>query len=237
VPTFDYKQHSSWGNVGWLGSDEYYAFWGNVFAQKLAKYFEGKIVLDIGAGNGRVWEEALRFGLKVEALHLVDPALNVSPWLSSRPEAILHTTTVDNMQGVNGDVALFKQSIHHVYGALGNDLFNIIPCPLFINLSMPLSTEWPLSSVLIKKHKLSVLDVEHIVQKTSQTILETFSVDYPVAMKRDDWIMMLRQRFTSILHDCDNDFIESEMVWVEQNQPDTLKFNDALECTIFGKSI
>ena len=54
VTVFDYKQHSSWGTVGWLGSDEYYAFWGDVFARKLAKYFEDKVVLDIGAGNGRI---------------------------------------------------------------------------------------------------------------------------------------------------------------------------------------
>lgn len=230
---FDYKENESWGNVGWLGSDNYYTFWGNVYTQKFAEYFENKIVLDIGAGNGRIWEEALKSGFKVKELHLIDPALNISPQLSGMPKVVEHRTTLDSIGGICGDVAIFKQSIHHVHGIMGAKMFDIIQSPLFINLSMPLKPAWPISPALMKKYKPSVLDVENTLKQSSKVIQQSLLVSYPVRMKRDDWCAMLSQRFTSILHDCDDAYIEREIEWVKQNQPDILEFNDTLECLVF----
>jgi hypothetical protein len=232
---FNYKENNSWGNIGWLGSDAYYTFWGDLFARKLAGYFQHKTILDIGAGTGRVWDEAFRLGLEPKELHLIDPALNISRDLSAKPEITAYKTTIDNVQGLHGDVAVFKQSIHHVYDAIGLDLFDAVQCPLFINFSMPLDTEWPLSPALMEKYKPSVLDVESIVKQSSKIIKSTFAVSYPVKIKRDDWCLMLKQRFISTLHDCDDCFLEKEILWVEKNQPDILEFNDTIECTIFLK--
>ncbi len=229
--SFDYNAHDSWGNLGWLGRDDYYAFWGRTLSGDLKAHLDGQVILDIGAGNGRIWEDAFKQGLRVKALHLIDPALNISADLKALDNVFTHTGNVETL-GLSGNVALFKQSIHHIYSSLGADLFNIINCPKVINFSMPQQPEWPLSPALMQRYKPSVLDVRAATEQAGHSITHSFEIAYPVTMRREDWQNMIRNRFTSILHDCDDDFIAHEINWLENNHPETLSFNDTLDCLI-----
>lgn len=231
--SFNYQKHDSWGEIGWLGRDEYYNFWGNIFATELFKFFKNRTVLDIGAGNGRLWQEAFNQGLLVTELHLIDPALNISPSLSKRREVIEHKTNIENLKHVPCDVVVFKQSVHHIYQEMGAEMFKMFDTPVFINFSMPENPDWPISKALRKRFALSYLDVEQITQNAGKTILHKTLISYPVVMNKKEWHTMLEQRFTSILHDCDDAFIRREQSWVNDNFPEKIAFYDHLECHIF----
>lgn len=232
-PRHNYEENNSWGNLGWLGSDEYYAFWSNVFLNELAPYFENKTIFDIGAGNGRIWNEALKKGLKVTTLNLVDQALDIAPELESAPNVTPYKKSLADIPDIHCDTILFKQSLHHIYSALGDNMFDHLHAQTFINLCMPAQPNWPISPELKKKYAPSYLDVAQVVKRANKNVTETFDISYPVEMSRDTWCAMLKERFTSILHDCEEDFINREIEWVKENLPEQLKFFDHLECMIF----
>lgn len=230
---FNYKNHDCWGKIGWLGTSEYYEFWGSVFAKHLADFFKGNVILDIGAGNGRVWHEALNLGLLVKQLNLIDPELDVTPELALKPGVVLHKKTLESLQGIHGDIVVFKQSIHHLHERMGLSMFEALPGKTFVNFSMPANPDWPMSPELKKKFELGYLNVSDVVKNAGKKTKGSFLFSYPVKTKRVNWCLMLEQRFTSILHDCDDDFISREVAWVNNNLPDTLEFLDHLECVIF----
>lgn len=233
MSAFDYKTNNSWGNSGWLGSDDYYVFWARTFAHDLEGYFRDKTIMDIGAGNGRIWQEALALGLDVKMLHLIDPALDTDPGLAERDNVAAHRATAEKSPDINADVAVFKQSIHHVYAALGPAMFDRVHADVFINFSMPLDPEWPMSPALKEKYRPSVTDVDALVRCAGREITRRQNFSYPVRMSRGQWCDMLRARFSSILHDCDDSFIKAEVHWAHQNLPDYLAFDDTLECLVF----
>ena len=233
MEAFDYKKNDSWGNAGWLGSDAYYRFWGEVYALDLAEYFCNKTIVDIGAGNGVIWEKALDQGLVFKELHLIDPALNISAKLSCVPNVIKHETTLEKLGTISADVAVFKQSIHHVYAGLGAEMFDAIKAKMYVNFSMPPNPDWPMSRALKELYKPSCLDVRDIFKNSKKNLKATSSISYPVEMHRDVWCSLLKKRFTSILHDCDDAFIEREIKWVRENLPSDIFFADTLECLVF----
>lgn len=233
MEAFDYQKNDSWGNVGWLGSDEYYRFWGKIYAHDLGQYFQNKIIIDVGAGNGLIWEKALDQGLVFKELHLIDPALNISEGLSTIPNVIEHPTSLQNLDCITADVAVFKQSMHHVYGELGVDMFNVIQAKTYVNFSMPPTPDWPMSHALMERYKPSCLDIREVIEGAQKDAIASSMISYPVKMERDVWYALLKKRFTSILHDCSDDFIEREIFWVKDNMPEQLCFPDTLECLIF----
>jgi len=229
---FDYNKNNSWGNMGWLGSDEYYAFWGCIIAKERADLFQNKTILDIGAGNGRIWQEAIAQGLAFETIHLIDTALNVSPDLAKNPDIILHPEGLQSTQKLYGDVAMFKQSIHHIHDFMGSQMFDVIQAKTFVNLSMPANPDWPMSPEFEKKILPSCLDITDVFNNSNKKINNIFDISYLVEISRDDWCTMIKNRFTSTLHDCNDEFITQEITWAQENLPSQLNFSDRLECLI-----
>ena len=231
--TFDYNANKSWGCFGWLESSAYHNFWGRVFSHDLSDYLLKKKILDVGSGDGRVWLSALDLGLVVKELHLIDPALKIIPNLTQRPEIVTYKKSLQEWPPIPVDVIVFKQSIHHLYDALGTDLFAPLKADCFINFSMPSCPEWPMSPALLERYKPSVLDIKEMISQAGKSIKTSFIFSFPVEMHQNEWCEMLHQRFSSILHDCDDEFIEQEISWLKQNQPNILRFNDSLECLVF----
>ncbi len=155
------------------------------------------------------------------------------PELSGR--AVHHSKALQDVCLLQADVAVFKQSLHHIYGDIGLRCFDYLDVEQFVNYSMPLECDWPMSSQFRALYMPSVQDVEAIVQNAGMRVIERRVIDYPVTMSRAEWCIMLERRFTSVLHSCDDEFIAAEVVWAQKNLPEMLSFNDCLECLVFSK--
>lgn len=170
--------------------------------------------------------------MKPEKLTLVEPHYTILPALL--PKVEFYPKTLSEAGPIKSDVVVFKQSLHHLIDEMGQHVFDFLDADLFINLSMPLSCDWPMSPELNLFYEPSVSDVDAVIKQEGMRVVDRRLIDYPVTMKRDDWTSMIRQRFVSILHGCDDDFIAQEVQWIERNLPENLKFNDSLECLIFS---
>ena len=174
--------YGTWGKSGWLGTSEYYSFWGRVFAVDLKPFFQDKTILDIGAGNGQVWQEALNVGLAINELHLIDPALDIALDLSQRRNVISHRKSLDELQYTHADIALFKQSLHHVYNLMGQKMFDTLQVSQFINFSMPAEPEWPMSPELQKRYLPSCLNIVSLSMPVLEGIALTTTSPCPIVL-------------------------------------------------------
>lgn len=226
--------HQAWAKYGWLSSDAYCEFWGKILATHLKPHLEGLHVVDVGAGNGRIWEEAFSLGLSLKHLTLIDPNLSVSKKLIEHNDVSLFKDYLGNVEIIEPDVFFFKQSFHLLSIALGQKLFSIIEDKQIIHLAMENPIQWPISDDLKKLCLHHCHEIFSFPEVTERTILLKRKLCFPVIIRRDEWIVMLQQRFISCLHAVDDSFIDKEIAWAKTNLPETLKFNDCLECIIFG---
>lgn len=230
---FDYVQNKSWGQTGWLSSVAYRHFWSGVFADELSILFENQIVIDIGAGDGAVWEGAMEQSLRPAHLHLVEPVFEVFPSLKARGNVTHYPSMLHDIGVLQGDVAVFKQSFHHVYDCMGSAVFDVLDVRTFMNFSMPLDCGWPMSPDFRALYEPSVMDMDAVIAQMGMHVIERRDIRYPVVLDRDEWCAMIGRRFTSVLHDCSDDFIAAEIAWAQSNLPDVLEFHDTLECLVF----
>lgn len=223
----------AWASNGWLSAPPYYDFWGNVMATDLHPYLANKAIVDIGAGKGKIWEVALSKGLALKKLELIDPYLDVSAALADNPIVQCKQQHIEQVaHDVQADVFFFKSSFHFAYDALNNDIFALAEGKTIINLAMPEIIGWPVSEKFKLLYAPTCLDFNSIARNNKKVILYHKQHSYVVRMTRDLWIEMLRQRFVSCLHSCDDAMIEQEIEWASTHLDDMLVFDDALECTV-----
>ena len=222
-----------WAAKGWLASPAYADYWSDVYCTKLAPYFNGKVVADIGAGNGCVVEDAICKGLAPKELHLIDPDLHISAELEKYDFVRAHPCSLKGMPPMAVGTALFKQSFHLVYQDMGSALFNVLTAHDYIVLRMPLAVDWPLSGAAKTILRESSSDIWPHFQAAGKTLISMESFSYSVRLPRVEWLGMLQGRFLSCLHGIDDDAIAQEIFWAQANLPDILEFSDRLECLIF----
>ena len=223
---FDYFKNPTWGSNGWLNTANYYNFWGNIYKQF---DLNEKIVIDIGAGNGRIWDVVFETGLKVKELHLVDPVLQVSSCLQKHEHVVLHKKLLKECVLPYADIAIFKQSFHHLYQIWGKQVFDLFQAETIIIFCMPPEPLWPLSPVLRSKYDAAYSKIDSdLLTVSKKKNYVTFLLDYPVSLDRSEWCSMLASRFFSTLHDCTDEFIQEEIRWANENLPDKLRFSDRL---------
>lgn len=225
----------AWSQSGWLASDRYYQFWGEILSEKLRPYLENRHVADIGAGNGKIWEAAFHRGLPLKHLTLIDPHVSASgPFLESKHVSIIRLPLAENGVPVSADTLFFKQSFHLVFNppesvTLPNGTTN----QHIIVLYMGRGINWPVSEKFKMLHAASCSDpCEWMPRHGKKLVLKT-RFSFPVRITRQQWIEMIANRFSSCLHALNAREIESEITWIDKNTPDELYFDDTLECAIF----
>lgn len=228
------EQQLPWAKYGWLSSDDYYVFWGSVLAgEDLRSRIDGRQIVDVGAGNGRMWQAALEQGLEPDALRLIDPDLGVVPELAARPGVIVQKNALQDLAPVMADVALFKQSFHLIYNKFGPELFDLVQADTYLAFTMPREIAWPASEAFMEWYRPTWIDFHEIIAESDRKIIAENQYDYPVHMHRSEWITMIENRFVSCLANCNDKLIAEEIAWAVKNLPEELEFNDTLECIIF----
>jgi len=233
ITKFSEKERNRWADEGWLSSNSYYNFWGNIFSKDLDQYIRNKEVVDIGTGNGLVWENTLNKGANPSHLTMIDPDLSISEKLAGRDFISPHRSTIENVEEIIGDTIIFKQAFHLVYEKSGDRLFDLVKGKNFISFAMFPEIDWPVSDAFKEVHAPSCPDARKIIEKNGKKIIESKLYSYPVTMNREEWISMIEGRFISCLYACDDGFIENEVSWIQDNCPDIVEFKDTLECLIF----
>lgn len=228
------NQKNPWAKRGWLLDGAYYSFWGNILSRDLRDLLHGRVVADIGSGNARVWEPALRGGLRPAQLTLIDPDLGIAPSLAALDFVTPLKEGLADAAPVTADTALFKQSFHLVHRAVGPALFDMVRSPVYINFSMPHRIDWPVSEVFLELFRPSHLDVRQEAARAGKSVIAAKVYDYPVRITRDEWIAMIENRFVSCLKDCSEETLALETGWAMMNLPETLEFSDRVECIVFG---
>jgi len=227
------KDFLRWADNGWLASPEYLSFWGSVFSSDLVNYVDNKTIADIGAGNGQIWEYAIQNGCLPKALHLIDPDLYISNELENYRFVQEHKDPIEDVSPLHIDTAICKQSFHIIYEYIGNKFFDLVNAEKYIIFSMPKKISWAVSDAFEEIFLPSCLDVEKAMKENGKKTVSSNIYSYPVKLPRHVWISMVKGRFTSCLHPCDDEFIENEVAWIEANLPETIEFDDKLECIIF----
>ncbi len=228
-----FEPGSAWNKQGWLATDSYYSFWGNVFANELTTFLKDKIITDIGTGNGIIWEKSLEQRLSVKRLDLIDPDLCTRPQLHNLDFVTAYRNNIEDISPITTDVALFKQSFHLAYGAMGDTLFNKINAARFITFAMAPDPIWPMSPAFKKRFILDCPDFQTIMTKNGKKLIHTEYFPFPVGLPLKEWISMIENRFISSLHDVDDAFITQEIEWATQYLAEQLYFYDTLECLVF----
>jgi hypothetical protein len=220
---------SEWGKSGWLASPAYRAFWSGVLARELRPFLAGKSIADIGAGKAAIWPGALEI-LGLTRLQLIDPYLDVDGALAAHPLVVCSKAPLESLwPSLAAEVLFFKQSFHFAYAALGAEMFR---AGTLITLSMPKEIGWPVSQRFRQLYAPTHLDIAALARAHGKTIAYHQPLSFAVSMPRDTWVAMLRCRFVSCLHQCDDAWIEEEVRWANVHLPQVLAFDDTLECVV-----
>ncbi|WP_201026132.1 class I SAM-dependent methyltransferase [Mastigocoleus testarum] len=229
----------------WTYSQDFIIF----ISEKIVKKLEFKsqdIFLDLGCGTGLFTKEINNIVGFDNPVICCDISANMLAQLSDNSDykCVAMDAVEFSRQSYEYDKILIKEMIHHLNVNEQEKLTENIFARLhlggkFLLILLPPTIEYPLFEAALSRYEELQPDYKYLVELFNKTGFKTSVdfVEYPLSIPKNRYIMMVKNRYMSLLSSFDDNEIQEGVFEIEQkySDKDILEFNDRFVCIVGEK--